>query len=345
MKMIFKKEYTLYEENTQTNSYALYIYGPQGKIAKKVDGITDFYHTDHTGSTRLVTSESGTVLTSVSYEPFGEPTVSGDEESFLFTGKERDSSQLYYYGARYYDPDMGRFITRDVMPGTREKPQSLNTYTYCLNNPLRYIDPTGHESEDSDQSKDPQEIVEEIFSQLQNVDPAELQEIQKLIDEGEYLEALKNVCELLGYDVRENDEWSVNITIGEEEWTIYAAPDLERIGKPAYGLTLPESNTIYIRFNSETKIGDVALTLLHEVCHAVLGGTTKEQIKAEHQIIYSVEYSYLVALDWLGVEFSRGHLSFTSQLKSKAIKHDKDGLYRIPITEILNKWICGWEKW
>jgi len=161
----------LYEENTQTNSYALYIYGPQGTIAKKVDGITDFYHTDHTGSTRLVTSESGTVLTSVSYEPFGEPTVSGDEESFLFTGKERDSSQLYYYGARYYDPDMGRFITRDIMPGTREKPQSLNTYTYCLNNPLRYIDPTGHESEDPDQSKDPQEIVEEIFSQLQNVDP------------------------------------------------------------------------------------------------------------------------------------------------------------------------------
>ena len=102
---------------------------------------------------------------------------------------------------------------------------------------------------------------------------------------------------------------------------------------------------IYIRFTPETKIGDVTLTVLHEVCHAVLGGTTKEQIFAEHKVIYSVEYSYLVALGWLGVEFSHGHLSFTSQLKSKAIKHDKDGLYRIPITEILNKWICGWEKW
>ena len=63
---------------------------------------------------------------------------------------------------------------------------------------------------------------------------------------------------------------------------------------------------IYIRFTPETKIGDVTLTVLHEVCHAVLGGTIKEQIKAEHQVIYSVEYSYLVALDWLGVEFSRG---------------------------------------
>ena len=114
----------------------------------------------------------------MSYEPFGEPTVSGDEESFLFTGKEHDASHLYYFGAHYYDPDMGRFITRDVMPGTREKPQSLNTYSYCLNNPLRYIDPTGNESEDPSQSKDPQDIVEEIFSRLQNVDPAELQEIQ-----------------------------------------------------------------------------------------------------------------------------------------------------------------------
>ena len=332
----------LYEENTQTGAHALYIYGPQGKIAKKVDGITDFYHTDHTGSTRLVTTESGTVLTSVSYEPFGEPTVSGDEESFLFTGKERDASQLYYFGARYYDPDMGRFITRDVMLGSRENPQSLNTYTYCLNNPLRYVDPTGHESEDPGQSKDPQEIVEEIFSQLKNVDPAELQEIQKLIDEGEYLEALKNVCELLGYDVRENDEWSVNITIGDEEWTIYAAPNLERNGESAYGLTLPENNTIYIRFTSETKIGEVALTLLHEVCHAVLGGTTKEQIYAEHQLIYSAQFSCMASLLWFDVEFSD---KYKEHIDRQMKAYDSFEVYRFPITNLINNWICGWEKW
>jgi RHS repeat-associated protein len=285
------------------------------------------------------------VVTDVSYDPFGEPTLSGEAESYLFTGKEQDASQLYYYGARYYDPHIGRFITRDVMPGAPEKPQSLNKYSYCLNNPLRYVDPTGHESEDPDQSKDPQEIVEEIFSQLQNVDPAELQEIQELIDEGEYLEALKNVCDLLGYDVKENDEWSLNITIGEEEWTIYAAPDLISGGDDVFGCTNIDSKVIYIKFTPETKIGDVALTVLHEVCHAVLGKAPDGNYDLQHQHIYGVEYSYLVALGWLDVEFSYGPLSFASQLASKASRYDEDGIYRVPITEILEDWIARWGKW
>jgi RHS repeat-associated protein len=68
-----------------------------------------------------------------------------------------DSTGLYYYGARYYDSDIGRFITRDPLQGERELPQTLNRYAYCLNNPLKYIDPTGN------QSDDPQDLVEEVF--------------------------------------------------------------------------------------------------------------------------------------------------------------------------------------
>lgn len=64
-----------------------------------------YYHTDHLGTTHLLTDSSGTPITAVEYEPFGGLTVSGDEESFLFTGKEQDASHLYYFGARYYDPD------------------------------------------------------------------------------------------------------------------------------------------------------------------------------------------------------------------------------------------------
>ena len=52
--------------------------------------------------------------------------------------------QDYYYGARYYDPAIGRFITEDTYPGEMNNPQSQNLYVYVMNNPLRYIDPTGH---------------------------------------------------------------------------------------------------------------------------------------------------------------------------------------------------------
>jgi RHS repeat-associated protein len=61
----------------------------------------------------------------------------------LFTGKEKDSTGLYYYGARYYDPGVGRFLTRDPLGGTIAVPQTLSRYTYCVNNPVKYIDPTG----------------------------------------------------------------------------------------------------------------------------------------------------------------------------------------------------------
>jgi len=61
-----------------------------------------------------------------------------------FTGKERDSeSGLDNFGARYNASTMGRFMSADPLGGSLANPQSLNKYTYVLNNPLRYTDPTG----------------------------------------------------------------------------------------------------------------------------------------------------------------------------------------------------------
>jgi RHS repeat-associated protein len=62
-----------------------------------------------------------------------------------FTGKLFDNSTaLYYYGARYYDPELGRFIQPDTIVPYPDDPQSFNRYAYARNNPIRYVDPTGH---------------------------------------------------------------------------------------------------------------------------------------------------------------------------------------------------------
>ena len=64
---------------------------------------------------------------------------------YKFTGKEIDrESGLYYYGARYYDPVLGRFISADSIVQSPGDPQTLNRYSYCRNNPLLYTDPSGH---------------------------------------------------------------------------------------------------------------------------------------------------------------------------------------------------------
>ena len=61
----------------------------------------------------------------------------------LFTGKHLDSTGLYYYNARYYDPRIGRFISADTVVPDPMNPQALNMYSYCIGNPLKHINPTG----------------------------------------------------------------------------------------------------------------------------------------------------------------------------------------------------------
>jgi len=86
------------------------------------------------------------------YLPFGAERVNvkadGFDTHFTYTDQEKDGeSGLLYYGARYYDPVIGRFTQMDpvVMNATSvlANPQFLNSYAYSLNNPIRYIDPNG----------------------------------------------------------------------------------------------------------------------------------------------------------------------------------------------------------
>ena len=57
------------------------------------------------------------------------------------------STGLYYLNARYYDPNNGRFITRDTYRGEINNPSTLHLYAYCANNPINFTDPSGHYSQ------------------------------------------------------------------------------------------------------------------------------------------------------------------------------------------------------
>ena len=63
----------------------------------------------------------------------------------LFTGQRLDDTGLYYYNARYYDPLIGRFISADSIVSDFKNPQAFNRYSYVLNNPLKYTDPSGQD--------------------------------------------------------------------------------------------------------------------------------------------------------------------------------------------------------
>jgi len=113
-----------------------------------------FVHTDHLGGVAGLTNASGTVVRRVYYDIWGAPRrdelVTGAPNTTPktregFTGQTGDGSTgLIYYGARYYDPVIGRFIQPDPIIPNVFNPQNLNRYTYVLNDPLNRIDPTGN---------------------------------------------------------------------------------------------------------------------------------------------------------------------------------------------------------
>jgi RHS repeat-associated protein len=67
------------------------------------------------------------------------------ENPYRYAGYRYDEETgLYYLMARYYDANIGRFLTKDTFRGLEDEPQSLNQYAYTKNNPVMYVDPDGH---------------------------------------------------------------------------------------------------------------------------------------------------------------------------------------------------------
>jgi len=106
------------------------------------EGTKNYYlHNAHGDVTKLVDS-TGNVQNSYSYDAFGNTTAYSEqvENRFCYTGEQYDAViGQYYLRARYYDPSVGRFTQEDTYRG-----DGLNLYAYVSNNPVRYIDPSGH---------------------------------------------------------------------------------------------------------------------------------------------------------------------------------------------------------
>jgi len=116
---------------------------------------TLYFHTDHLGSSNVMSNTSAQNVQEVHYYPYGSTRVQtgGDCINHKFTGQEEDGETAwYYYGARYYDPALGRFTSADSIIPDLTNPQALNRYTYVLDNPLKYIDPTGNYGSDTSSS-------------------------------------------------------------------------------------------------------------------------------------------------------------------------------------------------
>jgi RHS repeat-associated protein len=98
-----------------------------------------YYTKDHLGSSSAITDANGNLVLRTVNSPYGSEVYNqgtGDV-AYKFTDKEKDNTGLDYFGARYYDPEVGRFISVDPAK------DGGNWYEYCYDNPLKFYDPTG----------------------------------------------------------------------------------------------------------------------------------------------------------------------------------------------------------
>ncbi|HYT77557.1 MAG TPA: RHS repeat-associated core domain-containing protein [Vicinamibacterales bacterium] len=105
----------------------------------------EYYATDTVGSIRIVFDVNGTVLGRQDFTPFGTPVVpSAPMPKEAFVGNEKDDETvLNYFHARMFQARTARFNRPDALFGGTSEPQRWNRYAYALNNPIRFTDPTG----------------------------------------------------------------------------------------------------------------------------------------------------------------------------------------------------------
>ena len=125
-----------------------YIRGNDLIFADKGNGTEkQYYVTDPHGNVVQLTDEQGKVIKTYEYDSFGNEVNpdSKDENPFRYCGEYYDKeTEEVYLRARYYEPAVGRFLTRDTYTGEEEEPESLHLYVYCGNDGVNMVDPSGH---------------------------------------------------------------------------------------------------------------------------------------------------------------------------------------------------------
>lgn len=147
----------LIDSNQQEYAQVIEKYTPDGDVLNAYtygwdlisqDDGTDrvYYQVDGLGSTRNITDSNGDVVVEYTFDAYGNliNQVGDSENNYLFTGEQFDNEiGLNYNRARYYDPNTGRFISRDPFEGFNNQPVTLHDYLYVGNNPVNAIDPSG----------------------------------------------------------------------------------------------------------------------------------------------------------------------------------------------------------
>jgi RHS repeat-associated protein len=156
-----------FEWTGSTDTMKRYYYAGSVRVAMKTGGSPDqnpvlnWLFGDHLGSTSRAANANGAALTDgdLRYKAWGEKRFPADSSAvpttYRYTGQRQEAvlggvDGLYFYNSRWYDPYLNRWIQPDTLVPSPGDPRAWDRFAYVLNNPLKYIDPSGHRNCEED---------------------------------------------------------------------------------------------------------------------------------------------------------------------------------------------------
>ncbi len=154
------------------------VYADKGTGTEK-----QYYVTDPHGNVVQLTDASGAVIRTYEYDSFGnEIKPDGkDDNPFRYCGEYYDKeTEEIYLRARYYQPEQGRFLTRDTYTGEADEPESLHLYTYCENDGVNAWDPSGHRKTTKFEKGEIDKLKKMHLNIIQNYGMMEMKKLSQL---------------------------------------------------------------------------------------------------------------------------------------------------------------------
>ncbi len=204
-----------------------YVYG-LGLIGEECNGAFKTYHFDYRGSTVALTNINGVVTNIFTYDTYGKLTEgSSSVTPFLYNGRDgviTDENGLYYMRARYYSPDLRRFVNADIVRGAISDGVTLNRYAYANCNPITNIDPLGLDaihgttsSAISSKSSTRTETLDEWVARME-----EQKRLKAFWEAYEYIESQKSSG--IHYNLSSHTHWDLGVDTdvdGDIDYYVY----------------------------------------------------------------------------------------------------------------------------
>jgi len=131
----------------KTETEPKYFFAGSVRMAMRENEAITWLLSDHLGSTSVTVDSVGGLLTTLKYTAYGEQRTGTSTTDYQYTGQRNEMEiGLYYYVARFYDPQLARFISADTIVPEAGNTNAYDRYAYGYNNPSRYTDPSGHKT-------------------------------------------------------------------------------------------------------------------------------------------------------------------------------------------------------